>query len=764
MDRIVTFLIFISLCVQVNASQQYNIKNAWFKPYLEENNDEQLCSLFLEEATEHHLSSQEKDFIKNLYGPPNYRGSIGQKLDNLKEFKKKDERYVGTKGWSISLNGEEYYLIYRGGHRRTVYEYRDGYLIQKQDYQRVIRNYESVRDAIHDPAFKKLPPDDNGFNVRIFEGNYYIFTQSGSHYSIFKLDVGATWKKVCSVRYFPKKVSFSDFNLVNFIKLNNNLKNLMGNSGSCGTLGTHARASYHLEKLQEELLFRPWKYLSKGSTFSDHGNSILFRNWGAVGPWNYEVYKDFHQNFPLAKLELKRFYVEQFGMEPEFAGSLASLALDNVVRTGGFTQGYYHQNTALNEAILEGKSIEDIERLELSSDRNIPLPGLHLAIAHPHLLKFFLERGQSPDEKNHFGKTPLMYAAQFNQLESAKVLLQYGADPNATTTKPLDNCNYTLRTHNITPLHYATRYASKQLIELLLENGAVTFIKSRERHDEIGKEYPIDWLIKYTNPDNVEINHHINNHELEPLLNKLKVPSQTDQVSLIKRLLLRGEKEYLEGSSNDSYRTFKKLLNLDPYHEKALSNLSLVALRNNKYGESLEASTMLIQRSKNQRLLASAWFNMGLACEKHFNEGKGRYAKFNGDFYCGEGFLGPFINSYIVKPSDTRREKIEELMQEGDINLCSFYLRDNGTFEVFSYENRSLRNNSIYIFHPDNTEINPSDIYLEEHSWKDGKRLEIQVPIKTVNTYPLSNRHLTVVTARHGVSKVFVKGVNCVAK
>ena len=761
MDRIVAFLIFISLCVQVNATQKYNIEDAWFKPYLEENHDEQFCSLFLKDATEYHLSSQEEAFIKSPYGPPNYQGLIGEKLENLREFKKKDERHVATEGWSISLNGEEYYLIYRGGHRRTVYEFRDGYLIQKQDYQRVIRNYESVRDAIHDPAFKKLPPNGHGFNVRIFEGSYYIFTQTGSHYSTFKLDVGTTWKKVCSVRYFPKKVSFSDFNLVNFIKLNNNLKNLMGNSGSCGSLRSHGRMSYQLEKLQTELLFRPWKFLSQETTFSDHSNSILFKSWGAVGPWNYGVYKNFHRNFPLAKLELKRFYVKQFDMEPEFAGSLASLALDNIVRTGGFTQGYYHQHTALNEAILEGKSIEDIERLELSSDRNIPLPGLHLAIAHPHLLKFFLERGRSPNEKNNFGKTPLMYAAQFNQLESAKLLLQYGADPNATTTKPLDNCNYTLRTHNITPLHYATRYASKQLIELLLENGAVTFFKSRKRDIGVVEEYPIDWLKKYTSQDNEEINPHINKHELEALLNKLKVPSQTDQESIIKRLLLRGEKEYLEGSTNDSYRTFKKLLNLDPYHEKALSNLSLVALRNNEFGESLEASAMLINRSKNQRVLASSWFNMGLACEKHSNEGKGRYVAFNGVFYCGEGFLGPFINSYIVKPSDTRREKIEELMQEGDINICSFYLKDNGTFEVFSYENRSLRNNSIYIFHPDNTEINPSDIYLEKHSWKDGKRLEIQAPVKAVNTYPLNNRHLTVVTARDNISKVFVKGVEC---
>ena len=98
------------------------------------------------------------------------------------------------------------------------------------------------------------------------------------------------------------------------------------------------------------------------------------------------------------------------------------------------------------------------------------------------------------------GMTPLMYAAQYNEIESAKLLIQYGANPNATTTMPNGRCYYTLTTTNMTPLHYAARYSSEEMIDLLLDNGAVTFIKTKTSGYKQKDEYPIDWFKRYSSP------------------------------------------------------------------------------------------------------------------------------------------------------------------------------------------------------------------------------------------------------------------------
>jgi len=63
-----------------------------------------------------------------------------------------------------------------------------------------------------------------------------------------------------------------------------------------------------------------------------------------------------------------------------------------------------------------------------------------------------------PDEE--LGSTPLHYACKLNYLETAKVLLEYGANPNAMSA--LDD----------TPIHCCLCNANAEMIDLLISNGA----------------------------------------------------------------------------------------------------------------------------------------------------------------------------------------------------------------------------------------------------------------------------------------------------
>lgn len=80
------------------------------------------------------------------------------------------------------------------------------------------------------------------------------------------------------------------------------------------------------------------------------------------------------------------------------------------------------------------------------------------------LLCFGANPNQEGKHKSHLtviGKRPLHYAAEFNQEDIVKLLLQYGADVNAKTSE------------NDTPLHYACLLSkSNEVIKLLINHGA----------------------------------------------------------------------------------------------------------------------------------------------------------------------------------------------------------------------------------------------------------------------------------------------------
>jgi hypothetical protein len=120
-----------------------------------------------------------------------------------------------------------------------------------------------------------------------------------------------------------------------------------------------------------------------------------------------------------------------------------------------------------------------------------------------------------------------------------------------------------------------------------------------------------------------------------------------------------------------------------------MSNLSLVALKLGKCGESAKHSTTLIDKSKSDAEKANAYFNLGLACQKvglagyHYST-----IEYDGRYYCrsdsyisankfkDESALANFLESYKLKPTKTRLNTILAFLQNSDMpnkkRLCIF--------------------------------------------------------------------------------------------
>jgi ankyrin repeat protein len=90
--------------------------------------------------------------------------------------------------------------------------------------------------------------------------------------------------------------------------------------------------------------------------------------------------------------------------------------------------------------------------------------------SYPEALDLLLTHDAKTTDVNTIGKTALMEAAQFNQAQSVRVLLQHDANPNATTWPAKDDAM--LQHDGRTALMYAAANASLSTIKLLLASGA----------------------------------------------------------------------------------------------------------------------------------------------------------------------------------------------------------------------------------------------------------------------------------------------------
>ena len=258
------------------------------------------------------------------------------------------------------------------------------------------------------------------------------------------------------------------------------------------------------------------------STDFDHDKELLqVFIWSYKGIWNRYKYLELVKYANQMYSELANFYFKN--NKAQYAPKAQQLLDNYITFRYGFDQGIdknllnekafkiftenhnlsdlkaltkdFNQNDfsiALKLAILNNYDVEIIKwLLEQGADVDFVHyceTMLMSAVTRPEIVKLLLENKDNVDAENSFGKTALFYAIQFNNLESVKLLLEAGAEinhqllSNDEIRKLYDSDMYIEISivGSFTPLAYAKKYGSKELIDFLEASGAKLIISEKD--------------------------------------------------------------------------------------------------------------------------------------------------------------------------------------------------------------------------------------------------------------------------------------------
>lgn len=150
----------------------------------------------------------------------------------------------------------------------------------------------------------------------------------------------------------------------------------------------------------------------------------------------------------------------------------------------------YVRARLINHAILFDFPLEDIKTLTQGMQGDDIASGTLLAsVGRPSVLAHLLSLNADVESTNDFGKTPLFDAILYSQHDSIRMLVQAGANINATTSEEVPFCSDITAGHR-TPLMYAAWHGTPVMARYLIKHGADTAAK-----DSNGKT-AIDYLEK----------------------------------------------------------------------------------------------------------------------------------------------------------------------------------------------------------------------------------------------------------------------------
>jgi len=506
-------------------------------------------------------------------------------------------------------------------------------------------------------------------DIFTYKNKYYYENKLNNYWSVNQKNIGTleiledgTLKPTCVVQMkyegenlLLKKQYFSEFLSA--------LSNMTGGYGSCGTLSSGGTIlSLRIPTTLEKISFKPWKkslYPRRDKQLNVV--DVFLEEWGYRGLWNYDVYQRYLRVKDKAKQDLVDYYLQTFKVDKQTANSYATSAYDQIV-SAHFNIPYYGTSPkpqdSLREALLKGKTVEEIKPM-LTGEWKGPKKNsyfedtestLFYALPHPHLVKLLLDEGIDINSSNPFGKTALMYAAQYNLYDTAKLLLESNTGVNKQTTQANDNCSYTIRRHSVTALHYAVRYADSKFIKLLLDNGA-----DKEIRDTEGKT-AYDWIELFKDESKIL------NKEKKLEITKLLEPKSIANLNL-------ALKYYKEKDYKHTAYYYEKVLEDDKKNSQALSNLAFVYYKLGEYQQAAKFATKNtydFKATKEQRAASS--FYLGVICSQINKQSN---LKNKEKSYCTKKPFEYFLKSYEIKPSASRAEKIIQILSASEMEGSS---------------------------------------------------------------------------------------------
>lgn len=306
------------------------------------------------------------------------------------------------------------------------------------------------------------------------------------------LNTGAV-ELVCLIQTEPTKEQVEQFEslpvLSDYITV---LKNMRGvNTGSCGTMHSDVNNAMQGNATIVSAGFNPWTFNKNYNVAFSKTVRNMLEDWRYFGIWNYKQYNKFLSLIEPSKEKLAEYYISVFGMDVTQARSLANKIIYSMADFQFWPEYYYGlsdydpqkraQYNQLARALLTGENEERVLSIIKGNKNNIS-SDLPNAIEHPNLLRLLLDNGADPDYQNEFGKTALMYAAQMNALDAARILLENEADVTLVTKK-MGGCGYAVSTANRSALTYAAENASEEFITLLINAGADSCILDSNKND-----------------------------------------------------------------------------------------------------------------------------------------------------------------------------------------------------------------------------------------------------------------------------------------
>ena len=742
----------IAAAADLLGSPQPTIDKTWFTPELETNSDP-ICE------------SIHTDALRVFKSGDDWDVAYGDNQSHFRALKRLPRPYEGRLEPSPTMefiegrppqfkvtepNGSAVYLLFRentgcGGACNTT-----TVLASAKPFPGT-----QTRDSEAETVYTSTPGSHTWSAYQSMEGHHYVIGVVKGHLQVYLLTARNLLTVACDVKIEPDDLRSNpdaaiQAGLATIDGFWNAIRALSRGAGSCGSMRTAGRWATEQRQELYQALYRPWgvrpwaekRKIRSDNSFGDYSRiREQLKTWSRGGVLEHQAYVAYEKEFRRATNDLAQFYVAKFGWTAPQAGEQAERTLSAVVANG---MGFYMYEPYSGPA-EENLRIALLENLSLSAVRAVPLEGIPLskvldsAVLHPDALRYLLEKGADPNWTNDFGKTALMYAAQYNQLESARILIAHGADPNAATVRPPDDCYYTISTTGMTPLHYATRYASASLTTLLLDNGAVTFSRS-------SRGYPLDWLHQYGNSTAIERNSNLTDSDVAALSERLKLPEQLTLQTLSEELTRRAERHYSAGRLEQAYQAISVALRADPNNNAALADYQLIAIKTRRRGEALQAGRILLDRDLSERMRANVWFNNGLACEDQVR------LSFNGAYYCSGDPFRPFLKSWLLAPTAARAAKLRDLFMSVKKSTC--VVKGAAGLEHYQFEFSSIHDDGrhgyvqrIYAFHARSSPIDSRTLQWSVRMATPEGPVVQQVSPSLISRYELGDFAVTVFEA-----------------